>query len=171
MRILERQLAGMLQVEERSWLDFVCEALENAYPRSPLCALDDDARRGKARDWCERARANGLETDDEILSFVFLMHEFAPNFDQHPHVRAILDRGDEPVARRWRRLFDGRDEALELAWQEMDRVDVCTARDWHVEEHGSIQDAFPATHRDPRFIRYFEEARARHAADLPPGGG
>jgi hypothetical protein len=171
MKILERQFEVMLQVDEGQWLDFVCRALEVSRPMSPLHALEGAARRLKARDWCDRARANGLRTDDEILGFVFLMHELAPNFDQHPYIRAILDRDDEPVAQRWRRLFDARDEALERAWREVDRVGASSARDWHVEECASIEEAFPATHRDPRFARYFREVKARHAADPPPEGG
>lgn len=171
MKILDRQFETMLQVDERRWLEFVCRALEFAHPMSPLHALDDEARLVKARDWCDRARANGLQTDDAILSFVFLMHEFAPNFDQHPHIRALLDREGEPVERRWARLFDRRDEDLERAWQEMDRVEACSYRDWHVEEHASVEEAFPASHRDPRFARYFQEVKARHAGDLAEQGG
>lgn len=170
MKILERQFEVMLQVEERQWLEFVRESLRS-YPLSPLFRLDDDAQLLKARDWCDRARANGLTADDDVLGFVLLMHEFAPNFDQHPHVRAILDGEGEPMARRWRRLFDRSDEALERAWREVERPGACSVCDWHVEEHESIEEAFPASHRDPRFIQYFREVKARHADDPPHEGG
>jgi hypothetical protein len=172
MKILERQLETLLQSDERRWLGFVCDAVEVAHPRTPLAALDDgDARLLLARDWCDRARANGLRTDDEILAFVYLMHEFAPNFDQHPTLRAILDGSDAPLGERWQRLFDVRDEALERAWQEMDEPGASTERDWHVERFDSIEEAFPTTHGDPRFVRYFREVKARHADGLPPRGG
>lgn len=170
MKILERQFETMLQVEERQWLEFVRESLLS-YPLSPLFRLDDDAQLLKVRDWCDRARANGLEADDDVLGFVLLMHEFAPNFDQHPYLRAILDREEEPMTERWERLFDPRDEALERAWQEVERPGACSVSDWHVEEHDSIEEAFPASHRDPRFIQYFREVKARHADDPPPEGG
>src|SRR5262249_46234205 len=60
LKIWRRQLAAMLQNDDRTWLSFVCSALAREHPRSPLFSLDSAARIDKARDWCARARANGL---------------------------------------------------------------------------------------------------------------
>jgi hypothetical protein len=46
MRIARRQMESLLQKSPKRWLTFVCSALEDAYPMSPLFApsLDADAR-------------------------------------------------------------------------------------------------------------------------------
>lgn len=165
MRIARRQMESLLQKSPKRWLNFVCSALEDAYPMSPLFApsLDNDARLLKIADLCDRARANGLRTDAEILGFVFLMHEIAPHFDQHPHIRGILDREGDPVGVRWERLCQPRDEALNRAFEEIEaggRPDI----DWNIERCGSAEEAFPATHLDPRFERCFRDVKARHEA-------
>jgi hypothetical protein len=74
MRIARRQMDSLLQASPKRWLQFVCASLEDAYPMSPLFApsLDERGRLLKAADFCDRARANGLRTDAEILGFVFL---------------------------------------------------------------------------------------------------
>src|SRR4051812_10240410 len=100
------QFQTIFHGRERAWLAFVCKALEDTYPRSPLFRLAPGARLGKARDWCQRALANDLRADDEVMSFIFVMHEMSPGFDQHPTLRAVLDRRDEPPSARWARLFD-----------------------------------------------------------------
>ena len=165
MRIARRQTEALLQASPKRWLRFVCSALLEAYPMSPLFArdLDEKERLMKAADLCDRARANDLRTDADILGFVFLMHEIAPHFDQHPYVRAILDREGEPIGARWERLFQPRDEALNRAFEEIEeggRPDI----DWNIERCGSAAEAFPATHLDPRFERCFRDVKARHEA-------
>jgi hypothetical protein len=162
MRIARRQTEALLQASPTRWLRFVCSALEDAYPMSPLFARDlsDDERLLKAADLCDRARANDLRTDAEILGFVFLMHEIAPHFDQHPYIRGLLDREGEPIGARWERLFQRRDEAIDRAFQEVEEGGRA-AIDWHIERCGSIEEAFPATHKDPRFERCFQAVKAR----------
>ncbi|MFO0648547.1 MAG: hypothetical protein U0326_20065 [Polyangiales bacterium] len=152
---------SMLQRDEAAWLAFVCESIEGSHPMSPLFALPPDERPEKARDWCDRARANGLSTDDDVLGFVLVMHEISPGFDQHPALRAALDRDDAPPSERWRKALDAHDEALERAWREVDAVGWRDARDWHIERYARIEEAFPLSHADPRFAGYFRAVHAR----------
>src|SRR5690349_13713013 len=100
MRILKRQMSSLLQANERGWARFVCASVKASYPMSPIFDLDEEAQLVTIADACDRARANDLRTDAELLGFLFLMHEFAPDFDQHPHIRALLDGADRPIAER-----------------------------------------------------------------------
>jgi hypothetical protein len=165
LRIRQRQIADMFQRDERSWLRFVCSALAREHPRSPLFALDPAAQLVKARDFCGRARANDLRADAGVLGFVFMMHELAPDFDQHPYVRALLDRAGEPVEQRWERLFDEDDEALDRAFLEIQREGARAERSFHIERFARIEEAFPVSYRDPRFVRHFEEVKSRTPRD------
>ena len=164
MRILRRQVSSLLQVSEQQWSSFVSSALKSSYPMSPIFELDEDAQLVTIADACDRARANGLEADAQTLAFVLLMHEFAPDFDQHPYLRAILDAPDRPIAERWERLFDRKDDALERAYLEIERDDERPGRSFHIERYERIEDAFPTSHRDPRFARRFRDIKARHEA-------
>jgi hypothetical protein len=164
MRILRRQVSSLLQVSEQRWASFVSSSLESSYPMSPIFDLDEEAQLVAIADACDRARANGLESDAQTLAFVHLMHEFAPDFDQHPYLRAILDAPGQPIAARWERLFDREDDALERAYREIERDQERPGRSFHIERYERIEEAFPTSHRDPRFARCFREIKARHEA-------
>jgi hypothetical protein len=161
IKVRERQIAKLLQTESADWVAFVIDTLADAYPRSPLFQLEPQARPGRILDWCDRARANDLEADEDIISFLFVMHEMVPGFDQHPTLRAVLDQREAPAGERWERLFDTRDDALDQAWGQIERVDARTHLDWDIAAFPDVQSAFPTTFGDARFIRYFQAAKAR----------
>jgi hypothetical protein len=162
MRIWEWQFNSLLQSDEPEWLRFVCSSLHDSYPRSPVFDVDEDEQLVTIADVCDRARANDLRTDAELLAFVFLMHELAPDFDQHPYIRAILDLADKPISERWERLFDQKDDALERAYHEIEEYSERPGRTFHIHRYDKIEEAFPATHQDPRFVRCFREIKARN---------
>jgi hypothetical protein len=164
MRILGWQLHSILQRDEPRWLRFVSSSLKDFYPTSPIFDVDEDARLVTIADICDRARANDLQRDDELLSFVYLMHEFAPDFDQHPYIRSILDAANRPIAERWKRLFDQKDDALERAYHEIEEGRERPGHTFYIHRYDRIEEAFPATHQDPRFVRCFREIKARHEA-------
>jgi hypothetical protein len=164
MRILKSQLNSFLQADESRWLRFVCSSLKDSYPRSPIFDVDEDARLITIADLCDRARANDLREDAGLLAFVFLMHEIAPDFDQHPYIRSILDAANKPIAERWERLFDQKDDALERAYNAIEEGRERPGCTFHIHRYDRIDEAFPATHQDPRFVRCFREIKARNEA-------
>jgi hypothetical protein len=64
----------------------------------------------------ERARSHGLATDEQIVGFVSVMFEIAPNFDEEPTLRAILSDTRFTPAERWESLFADT-PALQAAWE------------------------------------------------------
>ncbi|PWV64757.1 hypothetical protein [Plasticicumulans acidivorans] len=63
-----------------------------------------------------RARRHGFDSDEQVMGFVGLMFEIAPNFDEEPTLRAILDDRSRPAAERWEALFADTPE-LTQAWE------------------------------------------------------
>jgi len=64
----------------------------------------------------ERARSHGLRGDAELMAFVAVMHEVAPNFDEEPTLKAVLDSGEGTPEQRWEALFADTRE-LSIAWE------------------------------------------------------
>ena len=78
----------------------------------------------------ERARAHGFERAEDIAAFVAIMFEVAPNFDERPEIREILEDTSFAVEERFKQLW-GR--TSEETWQELEnRYD---ARVWFPERN------------------------------------
>jgi hypothetical protein len=75
--------------------------------------FDDNALRELVRNALARAKGHGLTFESSLASFVILMFETAPNFDEHPLLNRTL--GDEDVApdERINQLLD---EATDQNW-------------------------------------------------------
>ena len=63
-----------------------------------------------------RARKHGLTSDEDIISFVSVMHEISPNFDEEPTLKAILADTSKTPHERWQALFADT-PALNAAWE------------------------------------------------------
>ena len=65
-----------------------------------VSSVNDDQLRSMVIGGLDRARRHGLTGESALTAFVTFMFEFAPNFDQHPHLRQLLsDRSMPPNAR------------------------------------------------------------------------
>jgi hypothetical protein len=53
-----------------------------------------------------RARRHGLTFENKIAFFVALMFEIAPNFDEHPRIRDVLEEASLPPDERIDRLTE-----------------------------------------------------------------
>jgi hypothetical protein len=54
----------------------------------------EDVLREMAESAVRRAKSHGLTGEASVTAFVGLMFEIAPNFDQHPAVREVLEDGE-----------------------------------------------------------------------------
>ena len=63
-----------------------------------------------------RARKHGLTKDDDIMGFVSVMFEIAPNFDEEPTLKTILADPRMQPSERWQALFADT-PALKAAWE------------------------------------------------------
>lgn len=77
----------------------------------------------------KRARKYRLTGDAQIMGFVAVMFEIAPNFDEEPTLRAILmDTRGEPEER-WETLFTDSPE-LNAAWERAAHPDFYNHTAW-----------------------------------------
>lgn len=88
-----------------------------------VCRLDDaawppDTLLAHTRRGLDRAVAQGLQTQEDVLAFLVLRHQFGERFDEFPAVRQFLARTDLPPDHRIARMM----QALPLAlWDVVQR--------------------------------------------------
>jgi hypothetical protein len=68
--------------------------------------FDDDTIRELVRKALARARGHGLTSESSLASFVILMFETAPNFDEHPLLKKTLGAADVAPDERIKQLLE-----------------------------------------------------------------
>lgn len=76
-----------------------------------------------------RARGHGLTNDEQVMGFVGVMFEIAPNFDQEPTLGAVLSDARLEPAERWEALFADTPE-LNAAWERAAHPDFYDHEAW-----------------------------------------
>ena len=92
----------------------------------------------------KRARSHGLYTDVQLVTFVQIMFDVAPNFDQQRLLNEILKDESLTVDQRWDKLFE-EDPEIEKAWDEADSPDFIDSDEWFPEHK---EDDEPFTEKD-----------------------
>jgi hypothetical protein len=111
----ENQLSGILQRDPERFLDSIIHHIIASNPEEvrgiPLNLLRDMVSVGVAR-----AKQYHLIDDGDVISFVSIMFEIAPNFDEEPTLNAILLDSAVAPSQRWQALFETT-PALDDAWE------------------------------------------------------
>lgn len=107
----------VLAWHQRNEPAFVEAILEKVRHRHPTYRQTDEMLRESITVGIRRAQGNGLKGDRLVSEFVLIMFEVAPNFDQQPDIRAMLDTRTLPAEERWERLFTPQ---FDPAWDEAD---------------------------------------------------
>lgn len=114
MIIRRKQFDDFLQHDEPKFIDMFIEHLQEQSPELvediPLDDLHAMVANGIAR-----ARSHGLYTDEDLMAFVAVMFEIAPNFDEHPAIRRVLADNSIPLEKRFDALFE---KVPDEAWEE-----------------------------------------------------
>lgn len=76
----------------------------------------------------KRARSHGLGTDGDITGFVCVMFEVAPNFDEEPVLRSMLESNRSPTDR-WNSIFFDTAE-LNAAWERAGEIGFYDPNAW-----------------------------------------
>jgi hypothetical protein len=128
LKIRQEQFAAFEPKTDEEIVAFIVAHLreESAELVGNLPGLPEMVRNGVAR-----ARSHELRSLGDLTAFVSMMFEVAPNFDEHPKLREVLDDERVPVEERLDGLFDG---DLDEAWEEAARYDgAAWAEAWFPE--------------------------------------
>lgn len=121
------QVHQYLQQDEAAFVEAILREVRKAHPtwRQTDAMLRDSIQVG-----IRRARGNGLRSDKHLAEFVLIMCEVAPNFDQQPDIRRMLDDSRFTIEQRWENLFD---DAFDSAWAEADQPAFLDMNAWFDE--------------------------------------
>ena len=102
--IRDAQLNALAEAAERVFLEEVVAYVLRVAPHAAHGLTDEEMRR-RARAGLRRASRHGFSQRGPLKVFICLMFEVAPNFDEHPVIRAHLAAEPLDEGRRIRRLI------------------------------------------------------------------
>jgi hypothetical protein len=90
LQIRQEQINALAKVPEEGFRVSLCQfARENL--GISVASLSDEELLWRVKSGLARARSHGFRWQSSIATFVMLMLRFAPNFDEYPPVRAIIE--------------------------------------------------------------------------------
>jgi hypothetical protein len=122
LRIRVEQYAAFQPVAETDFASRIAEHLRTEHARTVvrrtagptlISRFGDEELLTLIRSGIARARSHGLTWESSITAFVVLMFKAAPNFDQHPEIRALLTKDERPEDERLRALLQ---KTTSAAW-------------------------------------------------------
>jgi hypothetical protein len=124
MKIRQDQFERLLQQDPEAFETKILQQVREAHPtyRQTDAMLRDSIRAG-----LKRARLHGLHSDQQLMEYVLIMFQIAPNFDQHPQIAQALADLQRSPAERWERIFE---EDFDDAWHEADQPEFYDERFW-----------------------------------------
>lgn len=92
-----RELADQFLLhDERAFVTFVVAHLRAESPEL-VQGLSDSSLSEMVVRGLARAKRHGLKSAADLIAFVSLMFEIAPNFDEHPEIRDVLRALTSPI--------------------------------------------------------------------------
>lgn len=93
------QIAMFDQHAEAQFINRLMDFLRQTQPTAGP-PVSDETLRKMTENGVRRARSHGLDWESSIAAFVSLMFQIAPNFDEHPAFRAVLEDPSLPANQR-----------------------------------------------------------------------
>lgn len=114
MIIRDDQFSQYLQQDEQAFVQLNMEQVREGMPHL-VDHLPDDRLREMVVNALARARSHRFTSDEDLMAFVALMFEIAPNFDEQPAIKRSLADPTIPATERLDALFV---PELDNAWEE-----------------------------------------------------
>ncbi len=117
---------ALIKGSEDEWVEFLVSNVKKEDPELGTKYQDDELKR-MVRVAIEKADSYGFVNADDQSAFVSIMFEVAPNFDDQPEIKAVLEEEQLPISYRLDKLWSdaipdevwekAREEYKEEAWK------------------------------------------------------
>jgi hypothetical protein len=81
---------SLIMGDDEEFVEFLVAHVKEEHPGIET-ERDDETLREMVRGGIERAGSHELTTAEDVTAFVSIMFEIAPNFDEQPEIKAVLD--------------------------------------------------------------------------------
>ncbi|HEY0459048.1 MAG TPA: hypothetical protein VGC97_07815 [Pyrinomonadaceae bacterium] len=114
--IRQQQIDALIKGSDEEFVDFLVEHVCEEFPEK-TAERDDETLRTMVRGGIRRAERHGFTTAEDTTAFISIMFEIAPNFDEQPQIKPVLDDRNFAPGDRFERLWSPLvpDEAWEEA--------------------------------------------------------
>lgn len=113
--IRQKQIDTLIKKSDEEFVEFLAAHVKEEYPNKSS-EYDEETLRAIVRSGIERAESHDIRAAEDITAFISVMFEIAPNFDEQPQIKAVLDDENFPPGDRIDRL--GSPAVSEEAWNE-----------------------------------------------------
>jgi hypothetical protein len=124
--IRQEQIDTLIKGTDEEWVEFLLNHVKSEDPELQEKHSDDELRR-MVKSGIKRSERHGMTSAENQSAFISVMFKIAPNFDEQPEIKEVLDDERYPPAHRlqnlwspavpdeaWDRALEARDEH---AWQ------------------------------------------------------
>lgn len=116
--IRQEQIDALIKGTDEEWIEFLVRHVKEEFP-DKTAEYDDETLRVMVRQGIERAEKHELTTAEDQTAFISIMFEIAPNFDEQPQIKAVLDdeqfAPEDRIERLWSPLVSEED------WEEAEK--------------------------------------------------
>jgi hypothetical protein len=113
-KLSRQQLDVLLQQNETTFVAIIVEHIHNEMP-DEVRGIPQHIIWSMVEVGISRARFYGMLTDEQVIAYVAIMFEIAPNFDEEPALHQILTDVALSAEQRWSKLFS--DPDLYSSWE------------------------------------------------------
>ncbi|HVE57386.1 MAG TPA: hypothetical protein VNB22_11205 [Pyrinomonadaceae bacterium] len=113
--IRQEQIDALIKGTDEEFVEFLVGHVKEEFPEK-AAERDRETLHTMVRGGIRRAESHGFTTAEDITAFISIMFEIAPNFDEHPQIKTVLDdetfAPEDRIERLWSPLV------TEEAWEE-----------------------------------------------------
>lgn len=102
--IRQEQMDTLIKGTDDEWVDFLVAHVKEKDPELAN-EYDDDALRSMVRTAIDKANRYGFTNAKDQSAFVSTMFEIAPNFDDQPEIKTVLEETQLPTSYRLDKLW------------------------------------------------------------------
>ena len=116
--IRQEQFDALIKGTDEEWVEFLVGHVKEEFPEK-TAERDDETLREMVKGGIRRAESHGFKIAEDQSAFVSIMFEIAPNFDEQPQIKAVLNDDqfapEDRIERLWSPLVP------EEAWEEAEK--------------------------------------------------
>jgi hypothetical protein len=116
--IRQEQIDALIKGSDEEFVEFLVGHVREEFPEK-TAERDEETLRTMVKGGIRRAESHEFRTAEDQTAFISIMFEIAPNFDEQPQIKTVLDDEQFAPKDRLERLWSP--VVTEEAWEEAEK--------------------------------------------------